>query len=273
MSPLPHCYPCSTHQLPPAPSDLKVLLHRGETSSPISKPAQGGKCQNPSRGGGVLLSERGTLGSHWHVQVPGSLLGDQAKHLCRHTCAPAVLHLDPGWLQALRVGLRNYFYISLRAYNMQGVICIIPPSPSCSSLSTNTSASWNFFFLSLHHSISRSRMLFNHQVFPFATCGSKPFQGSGTKGGRSRWCGRPFVPSSSFIMCTFALRSLCEARRAAAGLVFSWQRQADCHSALWGLGFEFCAVLTRHWAGSNHLNYMVWFPSPETLLLECSERS
>lgn len=137
MTPFPHCYSCSTHQLPPAPSDLKVLLHRGETSSPISKSTEGGKCQHPSRGGGVLLSAGATRGSQWHVQVPGSLLDDQARnqsqlqpqHLCRPTCAPAALHLDPGCLQALRVGLRNYFYISVRAYNMQRVICIIPPCP------------------------------------------------------------------------------------------------------------------------------------------------
>lgn len=155
MTPFPHCYSCSTHQLPPAPSDLKVLLHRGETSSPVSKSTEGGKCQHPSRGGGVLLSAGATRSSQWHVQVPGSLLDDQARnqsqlqlqHLCRPTCAPAALHLDPGCLQALRVGLRNYFYISVRAYNMQRVICIIPPLPPCPSLSTNTSASWNFCFL------------------------------------------------------------------------------------------------------------------------------
>lgn len=160
------------------------------------------------------------------IRQPAGWPGKEPQHLCRHTCAPAALHLDPGCLQAFRVGLRNYFYTSVRACNTQGIICIIPPSRP--KLSTNTSASWNFFFLSLHHSISRSRMLFNHQVSPFATCGSKPFLGSAAK--RNRWCGRLFVLSSSFVTCTFALRSLGAVRGAAAGLVFSWQGQADCHS-------------------------------------------
>lgn len=197
MTPFPHCYPCSAHQLPPAPSDLKVLLHRGETSSPISKPAGGGKHQHPSQGGGVLLSVRATRGSQWCVQVPGSLLGDQAKsqgqlqpeHLGRHTCAPAALHLDPGCLRASRVGLRNYFYTSLRAYNMQRDICIIPPLPPCPSLSTNTSASWNFCFLCIMVFLGPG--CYSATRLPhFATCSSKPVLGSGAKGSGSRWCGR-----------------------------------------------------------------------------------
>lgn len=131
MTPFPHCYPCSTHQLPPAPSDLKVLLHRGETSSAVPKPTQGGKRQNPSQGGGVLLPTRATLGSQWHVQVPGSLwvIRQRASAPVQAPLCPAVLHLDPGCLQASRAGLRNSFYTSARACNMQGVVCIIPPSP------------------------------------------------------------------------------------------------------------------------------------------------
>lgn len=187
MTPFPRC---STHQLPPAPSDLKILLHRDETSSPISKPAGGKRSRRilgrsleesqPRRGSAAISKGRtGLTVACPRVSQPAGWSGKEPQHLCRHTCAPAVLHLDPGCLQALRVGLRNYFYTSVRACNIQGVICIIPPSRP--SLSTNTSASWNFFFLSLHHSISRSRMLFSHQVSPFATCGSKPFLGSGAK--------------------------------------------------------------------------------------------
>lgn len=160
-------------------------------------------------------------------------LGDQAKsqdqiqpqHLCRLTPAPmvystlsAVQCLHPGLSASLESRSKelflHYLYVQITCREL---FASYPSQP------VNKHISFLEFFPSLHHNISRSRMLFNHQVSPFATRCSKPVPVSEAKGSGSRWCGRLFVCSycSSFIPNTFSFGSPYAIRGAAPCLVFS----------------------------------------------------
>jgi len=156
MTPFTHSCPRSAHQ-PPArmrlvPSDLKVLLHRGKTSSPFPKAWEGGNMwasQLRRRSVAISKGHAGLTSTDGEepAQLTGSgprlfffCLGDQAKsqgeiqpqRLCEPAPAPwltAPFQLRSAWmlacLQAWRLDLRNYFNTSVHANNMRGVICII----------------------------------------------------------------------------------------------------------------------------------------------------